>query len=414
MRLRNLNWMIFSANAPPSGSRGDAPCGARHGGARRGAVRGAVAAALTTTLLALAAAPADARGIRWVLRGAGFGHGCGMSQYGAQGFAEQGRNYKQILTHYYSGTSIEKASTTTIRVILRQGVGTVRLRGATRASGGHDLDAGKAYTVKRGGSTVKLYDGDDLIESYSGALLITDAGSPVTLYGTAIGGVRDGQYRGGLEFSTSALGGMNVVNALGLDEYVQGVVPGEVPTSWNAEALKAQAVAARSYALATDAGGSLFDQYPDTRSQVYRGAKAEVRSTNAAVQATTDEVVKYKGKTIATFFFSTSGGRTENVENVFYGAKPAPYLKSVEDPYDDGSPRHRWTIRYSQATMQAKLGDLVKGRLKSIKVTRRGVSPRVVKATVVGTRGSAETNGATLRARLGLFDTWVTFKRVRR
>lgn len=373
-----------------------------------------LATMIACVLLGATAGDAKAKRVTWVLRGAGFGHGIGMSQYGAQGFALQGRNYRQILGHYYQGTSIGTAPTKTIRVILRQGVGSVRVSGATQASGGTKLEPTATYTVKRNGATIRLYRGDELIESYSNGLLITDGSEPLKLFGTAIGGVRNGSYRGGLEFSTSALGGMNVVNLVDIDDYVQGVVPGEVPTSWHPEALKAQAVAARTYALATDAGGALFDQYPDTRSQVYRGAGAEVKSTNAAVRATAGEVVKYGGKVIPTYFFSTSGGRTENVENVFYASSPQPYLKSVEDPYDDGSPKHRWTIRYSQATMQTKLADLVKGRLKRIKVVKRGVSPRVVKADVIGTRGSVRTNGATLRARLGLFDTWVSFKRVAR
>lgn len=378
--------------------------------------RRATAVALVTACafaLALATAGQSDAAVRWLLRGRGFGHGIGLSQYGAQGFASQGRDYKQILGHYYTGTSIDKADTQTIRVILRQGAGSVRITGATRATGGKELDAKKTYTVKRVGGTIRIYDGGDVVESYSNGLLITDAGEPLTMMGTAIGGVVNGNYRGGMEFSESALGGMNVVNAVDIDDYVMGVVPGEVPTSWHEEALKAQAVAARSYALATDAGGALFDQWPDTRSQVYRGAKAEVKSTNAAVRATAGEVVKYKGKTIAAYFFSTSGGRTESIENVWYSSKPVPYLKSVKDPYDDASPKHTWTIRYSQGTMQAKLGNLVKGTLRSIRVTKRGVSPRVVKATIVGSRGRTTTDGTTLRARLGLNDTWVSFKRSR-
>ncbi|MFY9488799.1 MAG: SpoIID/LytB domain-containing protein [Solirubrobacterales bacterium] len=374
-----------------------------------------VASVTLITLLLLSAGPAapsaSAKRVSFVMRGAGFGHGIGMSQYGAQGFAKEGRDYKEILKHYYQGTTIGPAATETIRVILRQGVGTVKISGANRATGGRDLEPSATYTVKRSGNSVRLTRGGSTVGTYDNGLLLTGA-EPIKLLGTAIGGLRNGEYRGGMEFSESALGGMNVVNAAGLDDYVQGVVPGEVPTSWDPQALRAQAVAARSYALATDAGGSLFDQYPDTRSQVYRGVSAEVKSTNAAVVATAGEVVKYEGKVIPTFFFSTSGGRTENVENVFYGSTPKPYLKSVEDPFDGDSPKHRWTIRYSKGAMQAKLGNLCKGSLKRVKVVKRGVSPRVVSADVICSRGTMRTNGATLRARLGLHDTWVTFKRV--
>jgi stage II sporulation protein D len=204
---------------------------------------------------------------------------------------------------------------------------------------------------------------------------------------------------------------VTAINVLSLDSYVQGVVPGEMPSSWMPEALRVQAVAARTYALATDAGGPLFDQYADTRSQAYHGMSAETATTNAAARDTSGQVVLYNGALATTFYFSTSGGRTENVENVFYGAAPSPYLKSVKDPYDGGSPRHTWQIRLTRAQLGARLGSLCSGSFKAIKVLRRGVSPRVVSASVVCSRSRVRTNGATLRARLGLYDTWFTVTR---
>jgi stage II sporulation protein D len=113
-----------------------------------------------------------------------------------------------------------------------------------------------------------------------------------------------------------------------------------------------------------------------------------------------------------TYFFSTSGGRTENVEHAFGGA-PRPWLKSVEDPYDDASPRHVWApqvLTLGQA--QAKLGSLVKGGFQGIAVDRRGASPRIVSARVIGTGGTTVVSGAALRARLGLADTWAYFTTV--
>jgi len=110
-----------------------------------------------------------------------------------------------------------------------------------------------------------------------------------------------------------------------------------------------------------------------------------------------------------TYFFSTSGGRTENVENSFGGA-PQPWLRSVEDPYDDASPRHRWgPIRMTLGEARRKLGGLVKGSFRGIKVVKRGASPRVVAADIVGTGGRTRVSGATLRARFGLYDTWSYF-----
>jgi stage II sporulation protein D len=170
-------------------------------------------------------------------------------------------------------------------------------------------------------------------------------------------------------------------------------------------------VAARSYALATDKPGA-FDQYPDTRSQVYRGMSGEKPSTNAAVAATAGEVLTYNGLPAVTYFFSTSGGHTENVENVFLGSVPKPYLRGVDDPFDGGSPYHRWTVRLSNASMDARLGSYSPGRFRKIKVLKRGSSPRIVRARVYGSAGTRLITGPTIRARLGLRDSWALFTSV--
>ena len=100
---------------------------------------------------------------------------------------------------------------------------------------------------------------------------------------------------------------MRIVNHVGLEAYLFGVVPGEMPFYWLPEALKVQAVAARSYALAVRKTGSDFDLYPDVRSQVYSGISGERAATTAAVQATAGQVVLYRGRIATTYFFSTSG-----------------------------------------------------------------------------------------------------------
>ena len=215
-----------------------------------------------------------------------------------------------------------------------------------------------------------------------------------------------------LEFEPNVFNGLQVINSVGLEDYLQGVVPAESPASWPAEALKAQAIAARTYAITT-AKSDDFDHYADTRSQVYKGVGIEVASTNQAIADTRGQVVTYQGQPIVTYFFSTSGGRTESVENTTLGDEPKPWLKSVEDPYDDVSPRHRWTLKPSKASVAKKLGGLVKGSFKGIRVTKRGESPRIMTAEVVGSRGVTETDGATLRARLGLYDTWASFTAIK-
>jgi stage II sporulation protein D len=156
----------------------------------------------------------------------------------------------------------------------------------------------------------------------------------------------------------------------------------------------------------------VFDQYPDTRSQVYRGVTSETSSTNAAVRATTGEVVKHDGKVAVTYFFSTSGGHTENVENVFYGGQPQPYLKGVPDPHDRISPKHRWTLNYTTSSLSARLRPYLRGKLKAVKIRKRGVSPRIVSADVVGSRGTRRVTGTNLRQALRANDNWMTFKRV--
>jgi stage II sporulation protein D len=143
---------------------------------------------------------------------------------------------------------------------------------------------------------------------------------------------------------------------------------------------------------------------------MYRGVAAEVASTESAVAATHGEVVTYGGKPVVTYFFSTSGGRTENVENSFIGSPAHPWLRSVRDPYDTVSPLHRWgPITMTLAAAGRKLRGDVKGSFRGIDVTKRGASPRVVYADVVGSGGRTRVTGPQLRAKFGLDDTWATF-----
>jgi len=193
-----------------------------------------------------------------------------------------------------------------------------------------------------------------------------------------------------------------------LEEYLWGVIPTEMPSTWHPEALKAQAVAARSYALTKLIADASFDLYPDQRPQVYGGRSAEDPRTTAAARATSGRVLRYGGDIAVTYFSSASGGRTENVESSFYG-DPVPYLKSVRDPHDDLSPLHRWRREFSEREIERKLDGLFSGRFEGVRVLGRGESPRVVRARVEGSRGSSVVTGATLRARLELPDTWAFF-----
>jgi stage II sporulation protein D len=365
--------------------------------------RFATTSALVCALSATATVPADAAP-RFVIRGAGYGHGVGMSQYGALGQARAGRTYQQILGHYYTGTTIGRlGGAPQVRVLL-QSRATVAFTGATRA-GGAALEPGETYTVVPRPAGLALRDAaGETVGTVDGPLRVTGDG-PVTL----TGGENSGAYRGALVLLPAG-GRVDAVNHVGLEDYVRGVVSSESPASWPAEALRAQAVAARTYAVTTSKNGAGFDHYADTRSQVYDGVAAERPTTDAAVAGTAGQVVTAGGKPVVTYFFSTSGGRTENAEFGFPGGAPAAHLKSVDDPWDAVSPRHRWgptSLTLTQAGR--KLRGLVRGSFRGIRVIQRGQSPRIVKAEVLGTRGRTPVDGPTLRARFGLFDTWATF-----
>jgi stage II sporulation protein D len=365
---------------------------------------------VTAALLGLAAAvPAADAAVRHVISGAGFGHGIGMSQYGAYGFALEGSSYAQILSHYYRGTSLFSAPSSPVRVLLQPEDPWIRVRGAT-SIGGRRLSATTLYVAResRGAIVVTTSTGGRVARVGNGAKFRGPAA--LRLMGPALNFVDDGLYRGAIEIRTEGAG-VTAINELDIDTYVRGVVAGEMPSSWPLEALKAQAVAARTYALATRKTTGLFDQYPDTRSQVYRGVTGESVRSDAAVAETAGRILTYGGVPAVTYYFSTSGGHTENVEYSFVGSLAKPWLVGVPDPYDSQSPYHRWKVPTTAARLDAALG--APGRFKRVKVLDRGVSPRVVRARVVGSAGSVVLTGPQIRARLGLRDTWLTFVQAR-
>jgi stage II sporulation protein D len=361
--------------------------------------------------------PSQALGA-WVVDGHGFGHGVGMSQYGAYGYAKHGATYREILAHYYTGTRVSGAAGSgggaggggsggvggrplgkaggKTRILLGAGASSVGFRGASRACG-EKLNSRRHYRFVLASAGVAL-------EGSAGNKLTGCGEEGVASAGLKVAGF--GRYRGNLVARADG-GHLLVINALGIDDYVRGVVANEMPASWPQQALRAQAVAARSYALSTRRPGP-FDLYADTRSQVYEGKSSETAATNKAVEATAGQVITYHGQIATTYYFSTSGGRTEAAQFGF-GGGPVPYLKSVKDPYDDVSPVHDWKLRFSDAAIESKLDDLFNGSLRRIEVTETGDSPRIVTARVIGSAGSASVSGSTLQARLGLRSTWARF-----
>jgi SpoIID/LytB domain protein len=283
----------------------------------RGLRRAAGSLATLLAALALGATPAGASTL--LIEGAGDGHGVGMSQDGALGYAQHGWSAAQILAHYYTGTTLGQAPAN---------------------------------------SVVKVLVGSK-------------------------------------------------VQRVPLERYVRGVVSAEMPSSWPLAALEAQAIASRTYALTDDAGGTRFNVYSDTRSQMYLGTAAETATTNAAVAATAGQIVLYQGKPAITYYFASSGGMTEDIENSFIGAEPEPWLKGVPDSYETKAAD--WKLSMSFAAAATRLRGLFKGSFRGIEVLGRGVSPRIVAAEILGSRGGSPLSGPDLAARLGLNSTWAYF-----
>jgi stage II sporulation protein D len=339
------------------------------------------------------------------ITGGGDGHGVGMSQYGALGYAMHGEDYRFILAHYYEGTALGSTDPNqTVRVLIA--TGRPSFSGATRA-GGTRLNAAKTYSVRglAGGSLQLVGPSGKKLARSSSTLTVTGPG-PLSLAG-------HGQYRG--SFELRAVGGqVQTVDAIGLDDYVRGVISAEMPSSWPAQALEAQAVAARTYAITSNVQGNGYQLYPDTRSQMYRGVAAEGPATDAAVAATRGQIVTYAGLPATTYFFASSGGYTEDIQNVWLGVSPEGWLQGVPDPYDaaGGDPYHRWSYKMTLSAAKAKLGRLVRGQLRGINVTKRGVSPRVVSAVVVGTKGQTSVTGPQLQAIFRLDSTYMSFTSV--
>jgi SpoIID/LytB domain protein len=279
-----------------------------------------------------------------------------------------------------------------------------------------DIPAGATATTTWTGTRFKVAAAGKTAYFTSPVSFVAEKGLLKTLTATDLG--TTGRYRGVLRVLRYD-GALMLVDRVPLEDYLRGVVPREMPAAWPAAAVQAQACAARAYAARAYDPKRVFDLYCDTRSQVYAGVEAEDPRSDRAVLKTAGVVPTYKGTAIHAFYFSTSGGHTESIENVWQ-TSPVPYLKGVEDEYDDASPLHRWPENPQRRAADA-IADLlgpysssnppgVKGQLRAVYVVKRGVSPRVVKAAVIGSEGISWISGSQLRFKLDLRDTWVAFR----
>jgi len=372
--------------------------------------------------------------IREKITGRGYGHGVGLSQYGAQGRAADGQLAPQILSHYYQGTTLGTMSNSQVRVLVLQAFAAsatnpVQVYGRGGAwtidgiSATFPADARLRFTPTTSGTattwrvTVTAASGSTLYSAASAASLRIRPGSGTVLQLWSKPSAYD-HFRGVLRLigKTDATARVNVVNELPMETYLRGVVPAEVPATWPAEAVKAQAIAARSYAAyRLHPSTGTFDLYADTRSQMYLGKLVEKAGSDSAVSATASVVLRTPGGGIANALFSsTGGGATENNENVFVsatGQKTAgvySYLRGSMDrradgsPYDGASPYATWSTKtYTLAQFQAWFAADARtnvGTLVAIDLRDRGVSGRLISVTLIGLDGTTKkVSGAVFR-----------------
>ncbi len=361
-------------------------------------VRLGIAVVLVSAVAAAGAASARA-GTALIVTGHGWGHGVGMSQWGAYGYALHGWKYGRILGHYYPGTKMGHVGELRVRVLLAQSAASVTVGCATPMvvtdgrrltrklpAGTYGVGSRLVFPVRRNGAGF----------SFGHVAVLDCARAPLTFDGR--------EYHGTLVLRSRG-GGVSVVNGLSLDTYLRGVVPSESPSHWPLAALEAQAVAARSYAVAQLRPSSWYDLVPTTADQVYGGVAAERPRSDHAVYATLGQVLTWDGQVARTYYSSSSGGRTESVQDAWPGAAAIPYLRSVPDPYDTYSPHHNWgPYNFSAPRLAARLG--LGSAVESVRVERDGSlrAQTVVFHLASGTTVSR--NAEQVAASLHLLSTW--------
>ncbi|MCM0621309.1 SpoIID/LytB domain-containing protein [Nocardioides bruguierae] len=405
--------------------------------------RGLWPTALLALLLGLAVLPAAPAGAAtgrgsWDVSGTttlrlvghGFGHGHGLSQYGAEGAARAGLTAAEIIAFYYPGTDVGRARGR-LRVLLTADADdrlvvlpTPRLAardlttgertpllalGAGLGSEGQDADRYRLRPLRNGGTEVAAHvhrEGWTRLLTTTGDAQVGAGRLPVTL----VAGGAERAYRGVLRSATVTPGERtrDTVNVVTLEDYLRGVVPREVPASWTPAAVQAQAIAARTYAAyeRDHPRASHYDLCDTTSCQVYGGVTDEHPASDAAVEATAGTVVEADGAPAFTQFSASSGGWTS--------AGSAPYLVAQEDPWDDwsGNTVHEWSTDVTVARLEA-LWPVV-GDLQQVRVLDRDGNGqwkgRVRSLRLVGDAGAVTMSGDAFRSALGLRSTWFTFR----
>jgi SpoIID/LytB domain protein len=370
--------------------------------------------------------------------GRGYGHGVGLSQYGARGRAIDGQSAATILAHYYQGTTLGSIPLDTpIRVRVLEGFAAsasnplvvVGRRGAWRIDGvatvfpdGARLEArptrskvtsGPAYTWR-----VKVVDpaGTVLRDTPGPSSVRLRGSTAATVFQVASRTSSYDLYRGTIRVGLNATSGQSsATDELPMEHYLRGVVPAEMPSSWPTPALEAQSIAARSYAarrLRPDV--SYFDVEDDTSAQVFLGLLAEKATTTAAIDSTAGVVLKNGAEIVNAMFHSTGGGATEHNENVYVSASGAKvagavsYLRGAPDrradgtAFDDASPYATWsTAIYTRTQLSSWFGSDSRtnvGSITALDLRNRGVSGRLIAVRLIGSLGTKTVSGDVFRS----------------
>lgn len=368
----------------------------------------AVGLAVPASLSAASAAPAVP--IESVtLTGSGWGHGKGLSQWGAKGAADQGLSAAQILDFYYPGT-VPGLGGGSVKVLITADTSSnvvVQHRAKLKV---RSLATGKAWKLgKRGAKRWKLTaHGADTklsvktkrwhkVRIIPGQAEFQGKRGTIRLY--VPGGAVD--YRGKIRSVVPADGqGRDTVNVVSVEKYLRGVVPSEMPAKWHPQAVQAQAVAARTYAIFerdnNDRG--VFDVWDTTQSQVYRGVAVEQPESNAAIAATAGQVRTYGGLPAFTQFSSSNGG--------FTAPGSLPYQVAKADPYEatSGNPNNSWSVVLTDEAIEAQFPSL--GDFEELDVVKDPAQGgRVTKVTILGTGVAPVLTGDQFRVRFGLRST---------
>ncbi|MBK8459358.1 MAG: SpoIID/LytB domain-containing protein [Micropruina sp.] len=358
-----------------------------------------------------------------LVTGRGWGHGIGMSQYGAWGAAEAGLSFEEILDFYYAGTSLGSLTTgNTIRVWISADsdnrlhvVPASGLRITDSAGRVWRMPTGSAYKqwrISRSGDVRVLHyknaDGNWVKKattlSSSRNWSVSNPDSGYVIVRLPNGTSRDLRQNVSLRFTSS---GAKTVNTLTMENYLKSVVPAEMPASWHGEALKAQSVAARSYAARsrTNSSSPIYDVCDTTYCQVYKGLATrsgstrsvhEQAPTNTAITATANKVVKAGSSVALTMFSSSNGGHAASGGTSYLTAHPDPYDAKMRNP--------AWSKPISASTIQNAYPSI--GTLRSVRVTARdGQGPwggRATSVTILGSKSSITLNGGQFKSKFGL------------